>query len=182
MNGITIRAATPTDAPRIAAIYGYEVLTGTATWEYDPPDVPEITRRMAAILAGGYPYLVAEDDPGLVLGYAYASSYRARIGYRYTVENSVYVDRAAHGQGIGKALMLELIARCEALGFRQMVAVIGDSENHASIALHTSVGFRHMGTLPALGYKFERWLDFVAMQRALGPGDSAPGGEVAGAT
>ena len=180
MSSITIHEATAADATRIAAIYGHEVLHGTATWEYDPPDVPEITRRMEAILAAGYPYLVAEDS-GLVIGYAYASSYRARIGYRYTVENSVYIDRAAHGQGIGKALMIELIARCEALGFRQMVAVIGDSENHASIALHTSVGFRHMGTLPALGYKFDRWLDFVAMQRALGPGDGEPGGQVPGA-
>ncbi|MFG1477260.1 N-acetyltransferase family protein [Xanthobacter sp. V4C-4] len=164
-----IRAATPEDSPAIAAIYDAAVLAGTASFELDPPGPDEIARRQQAIVAAGYPFLVKEED-GRVVGYAYVSAFRPRVAYQHTVENSIYVDDTLHGRGIGKALLEALITECEARGFRQMVAVIGDSGNTGSIALHRACGFAPIGILPATGFKFGRWIDTVLMQRALGPG------------
>jgi len=161
-----IRAATLNDVPTIHAIYSHNVLTGTASWEYDPPSLDEMRARMCAILEKGYPYFVAESE-GRIAGYTYASSYRPRIGYRFTVEDSVYVLDDFHGRGVGRALLNTLIGACSAKGYKQMVAVIGDSANVASIKLHRAVGFTHAATMPNIGYKFERWLDSVLMQRAL---------------
>ncbi|MFQ5764791.1 MAG: GNAT family N-acetyltransferase, partial [Rhodospirillales bacterium] len=138
--------------------------------EMVPPDVAEMTRRRDALLEAGYPYRVAEVA-GAVRGYAYASSYRPRPAYRYTVENSVYVARDTQRRGIGRRLLEDLIGRCTALGFRQMIAVIGDSDNASSIGLHRDLGFAEIGTLPSVGFKFGRWVDSVTMQRALGDGD-----------
>lgn len=166
-----IRTATPADADAIAAIYDEAVRTGTASFEIEPPGPAELARRMRDIQAQGYPYFAAEDPAGGFLGYAYASAYRPRIAYRFTVENSVYVSPGAQGRGVGRALLTQLIAACEAKGFRQMIAVIGDSANAGSIALHTACGFTHAGILQASGFKFGRWIDTVLMQRPLGTGD-----------
>jgi L-amino acid N-acyltransferase YncA len=170
---ILIRDSRPSDVPAIAAIYGYSVRHGVASFELDPPDEAEIARRRDAVLAGGYPHLVAEDH-GQVVGYSYAGPYRPRPAYRFTVENSVYVAPDQQGKGIGRALLPALIARCEAAGFRLMVAVIGDSANRPSIALHAAFGFQHAGLLPSVGWKHGRWLDSVLMVRPLGPGASTP--------
>jgi L-amino acid N-acyltransferase YncA len=167
-----VRAATEADIDAIAAVYAAEVRDFVNTYEYDAPDAAEMLRRMHATLAGGYPYLVAEVE-GQFAGYAYASSFRSRIGYRFTVENSVYVAAGWQGRGIGSALLERLIAECEARGFRQMVAVIGEATNAASIRLHERYGFRHIGTFPGIGLKHGRWLDTVFMQRPLGPGAAA---------
>jgi phosphinothricin acetyltransferase len=167
---IVLRDAEPRDAARIAAIYAHHVLTGLASFEVEPPDEAEIVRRLADVRARGLPYLVAEAD-GRVVGYAYASPYRARPAYRYTLEDSVYVDRDCAGRGVGRLLLERLVAECAACGCRQLVAVIGDSANRPSIALHEACGFARVGLLPAVGYKFGRWVDSVLMQRALGPGD-----------
>jgi L-amino acid N-acyltransferase YncA len=162
------------DVPAITAIYGHAVLHGNASFELDPPDVAEVTRRRDALVVAGFPFLVAEDGAGKVVGYSSGGPYRVRPGYRFTVENSVYVAPACQGQGIGRALLPPLIARCEGAGLRLMVAVIGDSANQASIRLHESCGFRHAGLLPAIGWKHGRWLDSVMMVRPLGPGASEP--------
>ena len=164
-----IRPATPADLPAITTIYAHAVLTGTATFELEPPDLAEMTRRYEALIAGGFPYIVATFD-GAVVGYAYAGPYRARPAYRFTVENSVYLDPAAQGKRIGTQLMQMLVTESEKRGYRQMVAVIGDSANVASIGVHTRTGFRMVGTLENVGLKFGRWLDTVLMQRALGEG------------
>ena len=164
---VSVRAATDADIDAITAIYAAEVRDFVNTYEYDAPAAEEMLRRMHAIVAGGYPYLVAEAD-GQAAGYAYASSFRSRIGYRFTVENSVYVAAGWQGRGIGSALLQRLIAECEARGFRQMVAVIGESANVASIRLHERHGFHHVGTFPGIGLKHGRWLDTVFMQRPLG--------------
>ena len=161
-----LRPVPPADAPAILAIYAPEVLHGTASWEYASPDLPEMERRIGAIIAQGFPYLVAEID-GALAGYSYASSYRSREGYRFVVENSIYVDPAYQGLGLGRTLLNALIAACATKGFRQMVAVIGDSANQPSIRLHLACGFVHIGTLTGIGYKYERWLDSVIMQRPL---------------
>jgi phosphinothricin acetyltransferase len=168
---VLIRAATPADLPAITAIYEHAVRHGTATFEIEPPDGAEMKRRMEALLAGGFPYLVAEDD-GAVAGYAYAGPYRARIAYRFTVEDSIYLAPERQRRGIGAQLLAALIAQSEKRGFRQMIAVIGDSANAGSIAVHERAGFAMTGTLRAVGFKFGRWLDTVLMQRALGPGDT----------
>jgi phosphinothricin acetyltransferase len=168
---IALRPAADGDAARIAEIYADHVLTGLASFETTPPDPPEIARRRADVIARGLPYLVAELD-GVVVGYAYAAPYRSRPAYRYTVENSVYVHRDALGRGVGRRLLERLIAECTARGCRQMIAVIGDSANRASIALHEACGFRHVGLLPSVGFKLGRWVDSVLMQRALGAGDA----------
>jgi phosphinothricin acetyltransferase len=165
----TIRPAALTDVPAIARIYAHAVDTGTASFELTPPDEAEMTRRMSGLLDGGFPYLVAEMD-GAIAGYAYAGPYRARPAYRFTVEDSVYVAPEAQGRGIGGALLPVLVDESAARGFRQMVAVIGDSEQAGSIALHARCGFYYVGTFPNVGFKFGRWLDTVLMQRALGPG------------
>jgi phosphinothricin acetyltransferase len=168
-----IRDATPADLPAITAMYAAEVRDHVNTYEYDVPDTDEMGRRMQAILDAGYPYLVAEDETG-VAGYAYASSYRARAGYRFTVENSVYVAAGRHGQGIGSALLQKLIAECEARGFRQMIAVIGEPSNTASIRLHEKFGFTLVGIFRGIAWKHGRWLDTVQMQRELGTGHNEP--------
>ena len=170
---ITLRDAQPDDVAAIARIYGHHVATGLASFELAPPSVEEMRRRYEDIVGRDYPYIVAERD-GRVAGYAYASAYRARPAYRFSVENSVYVDPDAKRGGIGRALLVALVADCERRGFRQMIAVIGDSANDGSIGLHASCGFERIGTLPSIGWKFDRWVDSVLMQRVLGAGASTP--------
>jgi phosphinothricin acetyltransferase len=169
MTSALIRPATPADVPAIADIYAEAVRHGTASFELDPPDAREMTRRYESLRAGGYPYLVAELD-GEVSGYAYAGPYRARPAYRWSVEDSIYIAPQAQRRGIGRALLTRLLAEAEAGGFRQMIAVIGDSANTGSIELHRDAGFRLVGTFENVGFKFGRWLDSVLMQRALGRG------------
>ncbi len=171
-----VRPSTDADLPTIAAIYAHAVVHGTASFELEPPGEAEMARRRAAILEGGYPYLVAEID-GVVAGYAYAGPYRPRPAYRFSVEDSIYVAPDRQGSGIGRALLARLVEECEALGFRQMVAVIGDSASRGSIRLHEAVGFRRSGLLEAIGWKHGRWLDGVLMQRVLGEGADAPPAE-----
>jgi phosphinothricin acetyltransferase len=170
----TIRDATDADIPVITAIYAHAVNHGRASFETEAPDEAEIARRRAAIVAAGLPYLVAELPDAGVVGYAYAGPYRPRPAYRFSLENSVYVAPDRQGAGVGRTLLPALIARCEALGYRQMIAVIGDSANHASIRLHAGCGFTHAGVLQSVGWKHGVWLDTVLMTRALGPGDAAP--------
>jgi phosphinothricin acetyltransferase len=162
----SLRAVTPTDLPAIHAIYAREVLTRTATFELEPPEPAELGRRIEAVQAAGLPWLVAEVG-GRVAGYAYAGPYRMRPAYGLTVENSVYVDDAFLRRGIGRALLAKVIRLCSEAGRREMVAIIGDSANLASVGLHEAAGFRHVGTLTGVGYKFGRWLDTVIMQRSL---------------
>ena len=164
-----IRPSRDDDVAAIAAIYGYHVLHGLASFEEVPPAIEEIARRRREIVARGLPYLVAERD-GRVIGYCYAGPFRPRVGYRYTLEDSIYIDAAEVGRGIGRALLEPLLARSTELGYRQMVAVIGGRETVASIRLHEALGFAHIGVFPAVGFKFGRWVDTVLMQRALGPG------------
>ncbi|MDA0784780.1 MAG: GNAT family N-acetyltransferase [Proteobacteria bacterium] len=171
----TLRDACADDAVAVQAIYATHVLTGLASFEEVPPDAGEMARRMAVIQAKGLPYIVAERD-GRIGGYAYASPFRERSAYRYTVEDSVYVANDALRRGLGRSLLNAVITRCTAAGFRQMIAVIGDSENQGSIGLHRHLGFEMIGTMPAVGYKFGRWVDSVRMQRALGPGAETPPG------
>lgn len=166
---LLVRDARDSDIAAITAIYADEVRNHVNTYEYDVPDAAEMHARMRAVLAAGHPYLVADED-GQVLGYAYSSSFRSRAGYRFTVENSVYVAPGAQGRGVGAALLGALIDACTARGVRQMVAVIGEPTNTASIRLHERFGFRHAGTLPGIAWKHGRWLDTVFMQRALGAG------------
>jgi L-amino acid N-acyltransferase YncA len=168
---LEIRAAALTDLPAITEIYEHAVRFGTATFEIAPPDLAEMTRRFEALLDGGFPYFVAILESSVV-GYAYAASYRPRPAYRFTVENSVYLHPGIHRRGIGRQLLQRLIAECEARGFRQMIAVIGDSGNAASIGVHRQCGFEMIGTHPNVGLKFGRWLDTVMMQRPLGEGAS----------
>ena len=171
-----VRAAGEADAPVIAAIYGHHVLTGFGTFEEVPPSDAEIATRIAGVGALGLPYLVAEDG-GRVLGFAYAAPFRPRSAYRYTAEDSVYVHPDHLGQGIGRALVAEVIRRCEAIGLRQLTAVIGDSANAGSIGLHRSLGFVETGIGRALGFKHGRWVDIVWMQRPLNGGDATLPGE-----
>jgi L-amino acid N-acyltransferase YncA len=169
---VSIRPATADDIPAITRIYADAVRHGTASFELDPPDEAEMARRQQALSDGGYPYIVAEEG-GTFLGYAYAGPFRPRPAYRHSVEDSVYVAADAQGRGVGRALLDALIARCTQAGFRQMIAVIGDSTLQGpSIALHAAAGFRSVGTLDAVGYKHGRWLDSVYMQRPLGVGAS----------
>jgi phosphinothricin acetyltransferase len=166
MSDIAIRAALPADIAAITRIYAHAVRFGTASFEIEPPDEAEMARRLRALLDGGFPYLVAEDAAS-VIGYAYAGPYRTRPAYRFSVENSIYVAPDAHGRGIGRALLDRLIIEAQARGFRQMIAVIGDSDQAPSIALHRAAGFRLVGTIAAVGFKHGRWLDSVLMQREL---------------
>lgn len=166
-----IRPARPADVPEIQAIYAYHALHGTGTFEEVPPSVEEVGARFRAAVSGRSAWLVAVDDSG-VLGYAYFSQYRERSAYRFCAEDSVYVRDDVRGQGVGKALVGDLLAAAEAAGFRQMIAVIGDAENIASIGVHASLGFKRVGLLRAAGLKFGRWLDVVLMQRPLGTGDA----------
>ncbi len=168
---LIIRPSRDEDIRALAAIYAASVATETASWEYEAPSVEEFARRRAAILAQGFPYFAAELDDAVV-GYSYASSFRARIGYRFVVEDSVYVDPEMKGRGIGKKLLMTLVDECAQLGYRQMVAVIGDSDNVGSIKLHAACGFTHAALFKGIGFKFGRWLDSVQMQRELGEGST----------
>lgn len=171
----SIRPAAESDFDAIQRIYAHHVLTGLASFEEVSPDVAELTRRWRGIVDAGLPYLCALEADGALAGYAYAGPYRPRSAYRFTVEDSVYMAPGAGGRGIGRALLQQLIDICISLGKRQMIAVIGDSGNAASIALHRACGFSLTGTFQAIGFKHGRWVDSVLMQRALGPGsDSDP--------
>lgn len=163
---IEIRTATVDDMEAIARIYSHYVLHSAATFEIDPPDAIEMERRWKSITSLGLPFLVAETD-GAVVGYAYAGRYRPRPAYEFTVEDSIYIDPRATGRGLGKRLLSSLMTACEKAGSRQMIAVIGDSANAASVALHTSLGFRQAGHLREVGFKFGKWYDTILMQRAL---------------
>lgn len=174
-----IRAATPGDLQAITDIYAHAVIHGTASYEYDPPSLEEMTARYNALVAAGHPYIVAEIELGgecVVMGYAYAGAFRTRPAYRFTVEDSIYIAPDAQGQGLGKLLLAELIRQCTALGFRQMIAVIGDGAvNQASVKLHEALGFAPCGRIVGSGFKHGRWCDTVLMQLPMngGPG-SAP--------
>ncbi len=171
-----LRDAGPADAAGILAIYGPRVIDGTASYEEAPPSLEEMGRRMADVAARGLPWLVAElpEAPGRVAGYAYAGPFRTRSAYRHTVENSVYVADWAQGHGLGRLLLASLIDRCAALGYRRMVAVIGEKANAASVALHARLGFVEAGVIPGCGFKHGRWLDLYIMQRPLGDGARTP--------
>lgn len=168
---LLIRPSAEADLPAITRIYGHAVQHGTGTFELDVPDEAEMARRRADVLGKGLPWLVAERD-GAVLGYAYANHFRPRRAYRFCLEDSIYLDEGARGQGIGRLLLAELLAQCEARGARQMLAVIGDSANAGSVGVHRACGFEDAGVLKAAGWKFGRWLDVVLMQRGLGEGDA----------
>ncbi len=170
---LLVRPSEAADLPAITAIYAHAVAHGTASFELQPPDEAEMARRRGVLLDAGYPYLVAESE-GRVLGYAYAGPYRPRAAYRSTVEDSIYVAPGGQGRGVGRALLSRLIAECEALDFRLMVAVIGDEASTGSIRLHASLGFQSVGVLPGIGYKHGRWLASVLMQRPLGAGAATP--------
>jgi phosphinothricin acetyltransferase len=167
---VKVRDATADDGAALAAIYGHHVLNGVGTFEEIPPSADEMIRRLEAVRALGLPYLVA--DVNGVVGFAYASAFRPRGAYRYTAEDSVYIASEQMGRGIGRALVGEVIVRCEAMGLRQLMAVICGSENDGSIGLHRSLGFELTGVTPAVGFKFGRWVDVVWMQKALNAGAS----------
>ena len=166
---LLVRPSTPADLEALRDIYAHAVTRGTGTFELEVPDTAEMARRRDDVLSKGLPWLVAETQ-GRVLGYAYANHFRPRPAYRFCVEDSVYLHPEAQGRGVGRALLAELVARCQATGARQMLAVIGDSNNQASIGVHGALGFERCGLLRAVGWKFGRWLDVVLMQRALGAG------------
>jgi len=169
---VQLRPAARDDLPAIQSIYAHHVLNGLASFEEVPPTVEEVGRRYDEVRGRGLPWLVAELD-GKVAGYGYCSLYRSRSAYRYSLEDSVYVRPDMQGKGLGSRILTELIARCEGLGYRQIIAVIGDSANAASISLHARLGFLRVGTLRSSGFKFGRWVDSVLMQRPLGPGDAS---------
>lgn len=168
-----IRPSTPQDLPAMAAIYGWHVQNGTGTFELDAPGAAELGKRREAVLANGWPWLVAEAG-GEVLGYAYANTFRPRRAFRFCLEDSIYLAPQAAGKGLGRYLLAELIGQCEARGARQMLAVIGDSANAASVGVHRALGFEHVGVMQSAGWKLGAWRDVVLMQRALGGGDSRP--------
>ncbi|MHA1157193.1 MAG: GNAT family N-acetyltransferase [Alphaproteobacteria bacterium] len=171
--GVHIRPVKPADIGAVTAIYRDAVLNGTATFELDPPDEAEMARRMEAVVGGGYPYVVAELD-GVIVGSGYANAYRTRPAYGWCVEDSIYLDRAARGKGLGRAILDVLIEEAARAGFRCMVAVIGGSDHAASIRLHEAAGFRNAGVLRNVGFKHGRWLDTVMMDRMLGEGAASP--------
>ncbi|TQN62728.1 N-acetyltransferase [Agrobacterium tumefaciens] len=173
VSSLTIRPCEEADIPAITEIYRDAVLHGRASFEIDPPTAEAMAERRRLLLAGNYPYLVGEFD-GKIAGYAYAGAYRARPTYGAAVEDSVYIDPAMKGLGIGRKLLDALIEEASARGFRQMIAVIGDSANAASIGVHRAAGFEHVGTFKSIGWKHGQWLDTVLMQRALGEGDTTP--------
>ena len=175
---LLIRPSTSADVPAITAIYTWNVDHGTGTFELEAPDEAEMGRRRDAVLANGLPWLVVERN-GVVLGYAYANHFRPRKAYRFCVEDSIYLAADAKGQGLGRLLLAELIARCEAAGSRQMLAVIGDSANLSSIGVHRTPGFEHVGVLKSAGWKFDQWRDVVMMQKALGTGSSTAAKDLA---
>lgn len=169
---LSIRDLIPEDLPAAVSIYADAVNNGTASYEIVAPDLAEMTGRYEALRSKGYPYLAAIDEKGALAGYAYASAFRTRPAYRWLVEDSIYIHPAARGRGVGKALLTELLFRCEALGFRQMVAVIGGA-SEASVAVHRSCGFEAAGRLVGTGFKHARWLDTIFMQKTLGEGTSS---------
>ena len=171
MPPLTIRPSAAADLPALTRIYGHAVAHGTGTFELDAPDESEMARRRDDVLAKDLPWLVAERG-GLVLGYAYANHFRPRRAYRFCLEDSIYLDPAAQGQGIGRLLLAELLAQCEARGARQMLAVIGDAANAGSVSVHRACGFEAAGIFKAAGWKFDRWLDVVLMQKSLGDGSA----------
>jgi L-amino acid N-acyltransferase YncA len=166
---VLLRPSQAADIPAITALYAHHVLHGTGTFELEPPDEADMARRHADVTGKGLPWLVAQDASG-VIGYAYANHFRPRRAYRFCLEDSIYLAPSAQGRGVGRLLLAELMARCEALGARQMLAVIGDAANAGSIGVHRSLGFEHTGVLKASGWKFGRWLDVILMQKALGTG------------
>jgi L-amino acid N-acyltransferase YncA len=168
---LLIRPAAPADLPAITAVYGWNVLNGTGTFELEAPDLAEMTRRHADVTGKGLPWLVAERA-GEILGYAYVNHFRPRRAYRFCLEDSIYLAPDAQGHGVGRMLLAELLARCEAAGTRQMLAVIGDSANAGSIGVHRALGFEQVGLMRSAGWKFDRWLDVVVMQKSLGTGDA----------
>ena len=170
MPHVSIRPATPDDIPAITRVYAHAVMHGTASFEFEPPDEREMARRMNELTGKDFPYFAA-DSGGALAGYAYAALYRTRPAYRFTVEDSVYIAPDSHRRGVGRALLAALIEACEARGFRQMIAVIGDSpRQQASVGLHAALGFRHVGILQDVGFKHGRWVDTLLMQRELGEG------------
>ena len=173
MAAIAIRPCRAADIAAVTAIYRHAVVHGTGTFELDPPDQAEMEARFARVSGGGYPYLVACEGAD-VIGYAYAAAYRERPAYRFTVEDSIYLHPDCQGRGIGRMLLDRLLAVAEASGYRQMVAVVGDSANRGSVRLHEAAGFTPLGVLRSCGWKQDRWLDVVLMQRALGSGDALP--------
>ena len=176
-SALLIRPSSPADLPAITAIYAHHVVHGTGSFELEAPNLDEMSRRRADVLAKGLPHLVASRGVE-VLGFAYAGAFRPRPAFRFMAEDSVYIHADHAGQGLGRALLAELLRHCEALGIRQMLAVIGDSANAGSIGLHRSLGFEHTGILKASGWKHGSWLDTVFMQKALGAGDSNPASEL----
>lgn len=175
MNQLTTRPATPADLDRITGIYADAVVNGTASYELEPPTLSEMAERFAALTAYGYPYIVVQDGDATVLGYAYASAFRTRPAYRFIVEDSIYVAPQARGRGVGRLLLETLIGETRALGFRQMVAVIGDgTPDSASVRLHEKLGFRHEGCLRGSGYKHGRWLDTAFMRLEMNGGTGTP--------
>ncbi|MBF6631869.1 MAG: N-acetyltransferase [Comamonas sp.] len=168
----TIRASQPLDLPAITAIYRHHVLSGTGTFEIEPPALSEMTSRRQDVLERNLPWLVAQADDGTVLGYAYANWFKPRPAYRFSAEDSVYVAEHVRGQGIGRLLLDALCRECEAAGVRKLIAVIGDSHNQGSVNVHRAAGFAHVGTLSNVGWKFDRWLDVVMMEKSLGTGSS----------
>jgi len=170
----SIRPSLDSDLPAITAIYGHHVLHGTGTFETTPPTEAEMTTRRADVLAKGLPYLVIEEDGGRVLGYAYCQWFKPRPAYRFSAEDSIYMHADAAGKGLGKLLLAELIRQAEAAGVRKLIAVIGDSNNAASVGIHKALGFEPAGTIRNCGWKFERWLDIVIMDKAIGEGAGTP--------
>lgn len=167
---LIIRDVSDDDMGAIQEIYADEVINGVSSWEEKPPSLEEMIARRNCLIAAGYPYRVAELDQQIT-GFSYVSSYRSRVSYRYTVENTIYIDKNHRGHGTGRRLLKDLIERCEAQGYRQMVAVIGDSGNQASINFHRQMGFNEAGIIHSIGFKFGRWMDSVIMQKSLGKGD-----------
>lgn len=168
----TIRASQPLDLPAITAIYRHHVLHGTGSFETEPPSLQEMSQRRQDVLDKQLPWLVAEDEDGSILGYAYANWFKPRPAFRFSAEDSIYVAEHARGRGIGRLLLEALCRECEAAGVRKLIAVIGDSSNAGSIGVHRAMGFEHAGTLRNVGWKFERWLDVVMMEKSLGAGSS----------
>lgn len=171
----TIRLSREDDLPAITAIYAHHVQHGTGTFEIDPPSPADMATRRAEVLARGLPWLVLEED-GQVLGYAYCNWFKPRPAYRYSAEDSIYLAPGTHGRGLGRLLLAELARQAEAAGVRKLIAVIGDSANAGSIGVHRSLGFEPVGTIRSCGWKFDRWLDIVLMEKALGAGDRHPPG------
>ena len=168
----TARPSQALDLPAITAIYRHHVLNGTGTFEIEPPSLSDMQTRREDVLSKGLPWLVAEADDGSILGYAYANWFKPRPAYRFSAEDSIYVADPARGQGIGRLLLDALCERCAQAGVRKLIAVIGDSQNTGSVGVHHAAGFTHAGTLQAVGWKFDRWLDVVMMEKSLGAGSS----------